>query len=369
MNIVFCYYENIEFDARAQDTLECTSMMGNVFFVSFSESNLKRNNIENVTIKKRDYFDFLCTCKKTIKSKNPQIVFLHDNYCARLIPYIKKNNSNCIIIYDMSEIYIGEHKKDKYGFVSKYLLEYAEYKYLRNADIVLAACEERAYIAKGYYGLHELPIVFDNIHRIDETYVATELDRKYGLLFSNETFKTIYAGGLSSGDRDVAGLIKAHERLGTDYELFIAGINKEDPAILALVEKNKKNVHYLGKLKRSELKYIYDHCDLNVSLFDLNSVNTIFCASGKIYEGLFEGLPVLLSPNPPHVRIVRDYGIGRIAYQGDYATEIIKIKKDYNIYAENVKSFVEQINYEDRIDLLKNRIVDEIKKREKLRNA
>ncbi len=367
MNIVFCYYDRIEFDARAQDTIECIQDFGKIFFVSLSKCSIDKYGVESFVIPKRNYASFILKCKKTIKNVKPDLVFLHDNYCARLIPFIKKVCPNAVIVYDMSELYIGGQLKTKYGIISKYLLEYAEYKYLHYVDIVIAANEERAYIAKGYYGLNEKPIVFENIHRIDEKYDKDVLDKKYSSLFSKNTFKVVYAGGLSSAQRDIIGLIKSFTLLGDDYELYIAGGNANSTDTINELNKHN-NVHYLGKLSRQELKYVINQCSLNVSLFDLRTINTIFCASGKVYEGLFEGLPVLLSPNPPNVRMISDYGIGEIVYEKNYSDCIKKIKNNYDLYKKNVNKYIEIIDYDNRIIKLRTELKSKIELKRELLN-
>jgi len=361
MEIVFCYYDNVNYEARGAEELTCLSELGHVSFVTHSYPNTIPNNVDPYVTKKKSYLEFVLLGKKVIRDVKPDIVFLHDDYCAIFIQYIKKTLPKCKIVYDMSELRIGGHIKGKHPLITKYLITDQEYEHLREVDLVMAANIERAYIAKGYFRLDDIPLVFDNIHRIDDVVDYEACENKYGHLFENNIFTVIYTGGLvAKKERDICGLIKTFEKLGRDYQLIVAGKTANDPEVDALIEHNAKNVgniNYLGRLTRAELKYLYSKSNINVVLFNLTVINNIYCASGKLYEGFFEGLPVLLSDNPPHVRLCNDYGVGVVSKEGDYSEAIKKLQSDYMTYKTNVKCYMESIDYDNRVHILREEII------------
>jgi len=87
-------------------------------------------------------------------------------------------------------------------------------------------------------------------------------------------------------------------------------------------------------------------------------MNNKFCASGKIYEFVFEGLPVITTENLPLVDLVKRHHIG--VSSDNYYNGIITIYKDYLYYKENVLSFAKRIdvdiNNQQLVKLIKERI-------------
>ena len=67
MDIVFCYYEDINRDARAQEELAALCMMGKVHFVSYIKyKNDLTDNVDYRIIEKRSLRLFLRHSKKVI---------------------------------------------------------------------------------------------------------------------------------------------------------------------------------------------------------------------------------------------------------------------------------------------------------------
>lgn len=359
MKIVFCYYDNINFDARAQEELNALASMGEVTFVSYSE--FKDNTIKNVhnkITKKRNYLDFLVLSRKVIKNVKPDLLFLHDNYCAALVKYAKKIG-NVVIAYDMSELYIGRNNANKLTKVKLYdwFLRKQEYDNLQCVDIIISANLHRGLIAKGYFGLELQPVIFDNIHRIDENYDEMICKEKYSELFDKNKFVVLYAGGLGYPDeRDTSFILEAANALGNEIELIIAGKKSEFNPIYDKAMEANTNIHYIGMIPRAELKYLYRHANINVVTFSLTTINNIYCASGKLYEGLFEGLPIVCSENPPMAELCESKGVGVIAVNHDYADAIRTIMSNIDEYKENVKNYINSIGYENRVLKLKEAI-------------
>ena len=68
--------------------------------------------------------------------------------------------------------------------------------------------------------------------------------------------------------------------------------------------------------------------------YDIINLNTKYCASGKIYEYLYEGLPILAYKNIPLKCFVEENKIG---LSGDNFKELIKnLQNNYENYKENI---------------------------------
>ena len=352
-SIVFCRYDDITHEARSQEELACLERLGEVTFVSYARPLNAASSTKCEIIAKRSYPAFLVASMKAIREVAPDVVFLHDNYCAPLIPFSRKKCPDSKIAYDMSELYIGRRGPGLAGMKSGMLMR-CELRHLRDADVVLAANSERALIARGYYGLRDTPIVFDNVHRIDDPCDMDAAARFKGEIGEGD-FVIVYAGGLPSArSRGVLPLLRAVAET-PGCTLLIAGKGHPDDPLLKQLPSNGGRVAHVGMLDRGALRALYSLADLNAVMFGMSSVNDIFCASGKQWEGLFEGVPLLAGPNPPLQRICRDEGIGVYAERSDVEeykrciAEAIKRKAELRGEARRC---AESVRYESRLDRL-----------------
>lgn len=361
--IVYGVYHDVNREARSYEMLECLSRIGKVDFVSYAVPE-GVVNINTHVIDKTSPFaliSFINEMKRTILQVEPDIVLLHDNDCSVLIPFIRKHMPEAKIFYDSSELYISEPGKKKTLILNDGIMvslkckltafrKRYEKKYLKEADVVFAANLERAQIMKEYFGLKAQPIVFDNIHRIDDVFDEKLCNEKFAEFFSADSFNILFAGGISE-ERKTFDYIREFKRLGDGYNLIIAGT--ASPKALgqykALVA-GCSNIHYIGFVTRAELRYCIQKSQASVVIFDCDSYNTKYCASGKCYESLFEGVPILSSENPPLKRLCREYGIG--VSNDNYADAIRQLESGYSTYVENVHRYVEKIDYDNRLEEL-----------------
>ena len=109
-------------------------------------------------------------------------------------------------------------------------------------------------------------------------------------------------------------------------------------------------------MTRAELRYCIQNSHASVVLFDKNSYNTLYCASGKFYESLFEGVPILASENPPLKRICLEEKIG--VSDDNFARGIQTLQKDYDSYLFAVRNYVSGIHFEERIENLYQSIME-----------
>lgn len=365
-NIVCAIYHDCNREVRSREVLTCCMKMGMVHYVSFAAPK----NLPEIDCRLVDknnplaLFNFLKLTKKAIREVEPELVLLHDNDCSVLVPFIRKHFPETKIIYDSSELFIpmngeAKHCRDKTESYMLYLKQQLtffrrkyEKKHLKDADVVLCANVERAQITQEYFGLRELPLVFDNIHRIDDEFDCEACEKKFSSYFADDAFNILFAGGIGA-ERHTYEYIRAVSRVKIPCRLIIAGSASETAVAQyeQLVQKLKMdNVFYVGMLTRAELRYCMQKSQGSVVVFDKNSYNTIYCASGKCYESLFEGVPILASENPPLKRLCQEEGLG--VSNDDFAAGIETLQKDYAYYVKNVIQYTEGLEYERRIDVL-----------------
>ena len=352
--ILFAIYAKYSYDARALETIEALSRIGELTVVSIDD--YKADLYKHYTTKncKRDYIQFRRCFWKAFNEVHPDVVFLHDNYCAPFIKKIRKKNTNIIILYDSSELYCDKrytNLKTYFGVRNQRIEENSLYL----TDGIFAANIERALIMHDLYGLKTIPTVFDNVHRIDESVDETICSEKYDAYVANKKV-ILYCGGISEKRRTYE-LIKAVEEIGNPFTLIIAGAatDKEIAKYQDLLNKSAvKNFIYIGYITRSEIKYLLHKSFASVSLFDFSCVNNIFCASGKVYESLFEGTPILTSTNPPLQRLCNNSGVG--VSVNDLKSGIEMLDKNYEYYHDNVLRYRENAKYDERVDKLKEDI-------------
>jgi glycosyltransferase involved in cell wall biosynthesis len=239
-------------------------------------------------------------------------------------------------------------------------LRVIEKKNLRFADVIIAANIERATIMKKYFSLKNLPIVFDNIHKIEDAYDESLCNEKYSHLFTDKDFFAVYGGGVNK-TRFTYELAEAFHRLGEGYRLLVFGAatEKEKSDFREYISSKKiTNVLYLGMLPRNEWRYFLSKAKISISAFLQDTPNNIFCASGKLYEGLFEGTPVLTSANPPFQRICNTYGVG--VSTNDFYVGVLELQKNYEQYLQKVNSYILTIEIGNRITDLYHSIMEKM---------
>lgn len=357
MKIVFIVYHDLKIEARSKETLDALKMIGDVSLVSFAKPSDTENIDIHMSIYSKylpgiRYLLFLFKARKVIAMKKPEMVVLHD--CSPLIPYVKKYHPETTIVYDQSEIYIDRKPQT----IKKKILQMIDTKYdkyIRDSHITISANEERAKIMKDYYKLNHSPIVFDNMHRIEDTFNSEICKRKYDQFFDSTCFNVVYAGGIQER-RKTYDLIEAIGELGPNYRLIIAGASPEGLKRFNNIIESRgyNNVWYVGFIPRNEWRYLLTKADVSVVAFAMDIVNNIYCASGKMYESLFEGVPILTSENPPLKRICSDYNVG--ISNNNFKKGIIELESNYDYYKKNALEFSKSVDYDSRIPNLSNEI-------------
>jgi hypothetical protein len=364
MESIFITYTNIPKSMRNIELLSVIEDVSNDNLVISPWDIPVHSSSKNIKTKQGffKYLFFIISAIKTIKKYNPKWIVLNNNQTAILVKYIKKNFPDTIVVYDSAELYINVKTKTIKEKLSFFMRSY-EKKYLHMADLVFAANQERADIMKDYFALSETPFVFDNIHPIKNDINLSFIKEEIKSKFPTNKFTILYSGGISK-QRKTMDIVMAVTQLDHTYRLLIVGsVDKNEFKIYnEYIQTNSiTNIHYLGYATLSELRYLYMKSDVSISIYGMDTLNNKFCASGKVYESLFEYTPIVTSENPPLYNLCRDYGVG--VSSNDLYGALQKVRLEYSYFRKKTEEFVLKFNEKKRYDDIVNQISEIVNKR------
>jgi hypothetical protein len=362
VKILFLVYHDLSTEERSKEIAEVLTNIGETTIVSITKK-LNLHLFKNYYAK-QNYLLFIFISLRKIMLNEYNIIVLHDNYCAPLLLFcwLKRN---AYIIYDSSEYYpIFDILKIKYKSIKHRLFDFVLRLFERiflpifNPNMYIAPNIERMKSATEYFHIRTVQYIYDNVHKInDDSIKNLEIEKIIKSDEKKNIFKIMYAGGINK-DRETYNICNAVQRLGCQYMLIIAGSASEKDK-KTFLSNNYTNCIYIGFISRGELKYLYENTDVGVTAFKKNTLNNTYCASGKIYECLFIGKPIICSNNPPLARLCSEYHVGIAS--DNYYKSIQAIKNDYNSYRESAIEFSMMYPYDDRLTRLKNFIVNAYK--------
>ena len=354
MIICFISYENIDYGGRTLELLKVMSCLGDVYGVIRGSHNIETSENLKLVDATTTYREFVTIAFQIYKKNSTDILFL-DNRKAALIGNILPISGSTKIIYDMRELRIPSEIKSlssKFGCIP-------ERRIISISDIVICASKERSEYVKKYYKCSNC-LSYVNIRKLEfsRQYRSDFYDEKYSNIFGRDTFKIISTSGtsISRGNDRLVLAVK-----NTDYpiDLFLVGGSGTEPEGEEIInsiiqEYHLTNIHIVDMVMHDELKYLIRNCDCGVVNYHNKDTNNRLCASGKVYEFIFEGLPVITTSNPPLVRMTREYGIG---CSGDnYEDLIMNMINNYAIYRASTIRMRDTISVEENNSALINEI-------------
>lgn len=284
----------------------------------------------------KGYLSFIKKCQSLSKKKKYDVIFA-DNRAA-IIPALisKRSQKSSLMIHDARELYDihdVKHLRGKIGCL-------VEKKYMRKFDLVICANKYRAEFMRERFSLKDDPLVLENICLLEEdSKITNSEEEKLSSFFINDKWKILSTDGYSL-IRRTDKLVSAMSELGDNYVLYIAGGQDDESAkerILKIIhDKSLDNVFYLGRLNRQELKYCIDKVDLGIVSYNQDDLNNQLCASGKLFEFINEGKPVVTTTNRPLKYYCDTYHIG--LYDDDYYDAIKDVFSNYLYYKNQVEA-------------------------------
>lgn len=214
---------------------------------------------------------------------------------------------------------------------------------LRKADVVLCANQYRAEAMQKAFKLRECPYVFENVFTLsfDENFDAAKVKAQYGQIFQAHRFTFISSSGCMLA-RTTDCLVMAMEQFRDQAQLLLVGRNTQadEQKIRDIVaQKQLANVHILGGVDKNTLKWLVQSSDAGIAIYGKHDSNNLYCASGKIYEFLSEGLPIMTSDNPPLMDFCRKTKTG--CASDNYVDALQDIMEHYATYRHNVAQYMQ----------------------------
>ena len=351
-----------EFDGRLRELIKVASKLGDVKYITRVKNDDSTSVENHIKVKGDNYFHFISKVVfEGFRYKDMDILFV-DNRKA-IIPalFLKLFFKPRTIILDVRELYLFKEVSHLTGKIGCFFESFM----IKKANVVICANEWRSKIMKDYYKLDKPPIVFENIRKIKDAdqIKRTEIITKYNHIFNKRTCKIISTSGYSVS-RTNDKLVKSMAQLGDEYDLLlVGGGSKEDlEVIMKIIENNNlRNVHLIDMVSEEELSYLINNSHIGVVNYHQNDMNNLYCASGKIYEFLFAGIPVITTENIPLMDIVKKNMVGES--DNNYITGIRQISSEYSKYKSSVEKYIVKISDIDNIENSTVRIREEIKNR------
>ncbi len=342
MRILYLSFTDKNFDSRTRDLLEVAHGLGEIFYVGMAKTQYvdEKNCVVGISSNKIiSFIKFVIVALKCAVQQEYHALFI-DNYhaslCALIIRLFRKH---LLIIQDVRELYLPENLPSVFGK----MLVRCEKRLMKQADVVICANDIRSKICKGMFHLENFPIVFENIHWFNNS-EGSKHEEKDG------SIKVVITDGLSR-DRMSDECISAINSLDKRFHFYIVGAvsEKEVAHARSLIDVHKlDHLHLVGKLDYLELGKFVSKCDIGIVKYNFNDLNNIFCASGKIYEFLMSGLPVVTTEQIVLKDLCSKYGVG-VADNGfsDGLTEVADNIDRFKLCVKNYQHKVMLTNYID----------------------
>ena len=361
MKILFISFYDLDYNGRTRELIKSLSSVGELYTVTKTKNiHVRNTEIHTFRFVEKSYFHYVKeTLKYVRKLKKEKIdILLIDDRKAVIPGRIAKHMLHPrLVIQDCRELYVI---KDVHTLPAKTGC-LVETPAIKKADILICANEERADYMKDFYHLSDRPIPYENIRKLNYSDDAdiSGFEEKYKELFGRDEFRILTTAGCRL-ERTNDILVRNMKYLKEGIRLVIVGEDapSDRKAVEQIIAENGiENITILGRLKQDELKYVTQHCQIGVVNYHQNDLNNKYCASGKLYEFLYEGLPVITTTNPPLKNMCEKYGVG-IA-DDEYYQGILAIKEDYDTYQKNVKNYTADLSVEKNNE----RLAAELKRR------
>ena len=152
-------------------------------------------------------------------------------------------------------------------------------------------------------------------------------------------------------------MLEAMKGLGEDYELLLIGESEEEDEQIVrgtIRRLGLTNVKILPRMDQDHLKYFIQNSQAGMVAYHQRDLNNRYCASGKIFEFLFEGKPVVTSTNPPLKDFCEKYRAGQAS--DDYEQAVRELAGRYEQWQNHVERLISRIHVEQNNKKLADQI-------------
>lgn len=334
MNIYLISYGDYDYDGRLRELYRIFSQIGTLYSITRGRTAQgKRHRLYD-----GNYWGFIGAVKKYAKELPVIDVLVMDNRKA-VIPglLIKRALQPHHTIIDCRELYLMKDVHHLSGKIGCFFERFG----IRSADTIICANKTRADFMRKYYHLKATPLVYENLRELSYSgeQARDAQVQRFSTAIRDDEIRILSTSGCSiSRTNDV--LVKNLPRVQGKCRLFLAGTSSEADRmeIERIIDTlGLDNVELVGNLDQDGLKYLISVCHIGIVNYHQKDTNNTYCASGKIYEYLYEGIPVVTTTNPPLKQLCDENGIG--VADDSYADGINYIMQNYEMFCKKVQQF------------------------------
>ncbi len=363
MKFAILSFGNYEYDGRLRELYKAFCSLGDTYLLSHGYNKVSD---KHCIIQTKNYFDFV---RKSVQwlnkvkcSEEIDVIVLDDRKST--IPGLickHKYKNDIIFIEDCRELYDIKDVKHLVGKIGCFF----EKKMIEKADIIICANNERASAMMKMFSLEKRPIVFENIRQLSfsDDFNLDMIKEKYSSYINEGEIRIISTSGCSlSNTNDI--LVKNLKYVSPQYKirLFLVGDDKSQDYLSMkklLLNEKKCNIDILGKLNQNDLKYLIQQSHIGIVNYAQKDLCSRLCASGKLYEFIFENIPIVTTENLPLKNLCEKFNIG--VADNQYYKGINKVLGDYTFYKKCVSEFKKDHTVENNIKLFSSNIKKEIR--------
>lgn len=362
MKILVVSYSKIDYDGRLRGLIDVAKILGDTQYITQAFGDVSREKGHYIYKPWRflTYCGFIYNVISCTRHQYFDMV-LADNRKSILPVYLLKIlRRTSKIILDLRELYLLKDQRHISGFLGCLF----EILFNNKFDVVICANKERASYVAQYYKLKKLPLVYENIRRLSYKTLNEEFiyAQKYKNFFdkTDTTKKRIVITDGLAFSRGLSMIMDAISKLDFVHLYIIGNGSPEDirKYLKKLKEQSISNISWLGRMEIGELKYFIKNCDIGLVFYPLDTLNNRLCASGKIYEFIFENIPVVVTQNIPLLSIVNTTKIG--VATNDFSDGIQQLISKYDYYKKNVKKYSEELSIQQKNECLAYDIIHAI---------
>lgn len=359
MKILLISYDFFKYDGRVRELIKVAKEMGDVTYITRGEDGEVPQEDSHIVYQDKGYRNFIGFCCKQAKRLGCLDMIFIDNRKGILPGFLAKKLTGArYVVQDCRELYDMKSAAGIPGKIGCVI----EKIFTRHSDVVIAANAFRAKIMVKMFGLEKVPLNYENIRRLEYTAEGKyeQVKEECSEFFKENKFRIISTAACDL-TRTTGKMVEAMKGLGDEYELLLIGeSDPEDEEIVRqmILSLELKNVKILPRMDQNHLKYFIENSQVGMVTYHQRDLNNKYCASGKIFEFLFEGKPVVCSTNPPLKEFCEKYSVGLA--DDNYEEAIRTIAESYSKWQGNVQSFVSRVHVERNNHKLAEKIQKEL---------
>ena len=346
MNICLISYDHYKYDGRLRELIRVAKALGEVTYITRASDGEKPGEASHILYQDCGYGNFiLFVCRQARRLGRQDLIFIDNRkgiipgYMAGRLTGARYVVQDCRELYDLRS---AAGLPGKLGCV-------VEKIFTRHADVVIAANAFRARLMVEMFGLKREPLNYENIRRLEYTSEdrKKQVEKECRGFFEDEKFRIISTAGCDMS-RTTGKMLEAMKGLGDSYELLLIGESDEEDELIVretIRRLGLTNVKIFPRMDQDHLKYFIENSQVGMVTYHQRDLNNKYCASGKIYEFLFEGKPVVTSTNPPLKEFCRKYRVGQAS--DDYEKAIRSVSAHYARWQDAVRQFLTRIDVEE----------------------